>query len=202
MGPANKGYTGKILWIDLTGKTHRTENITPEFAKKWIGGSGFAAAMMPELVSADTEPVMPEIGITEVADRHGATGKGELVSKAQNIMAIYDSVGFCKFLINGSASPNYLAQWLKYTTGIEWTVEDLMECGERIFNRKRMFNVGCGIDSKDDYLPDRAFKEKRGSGGSGDNLPPIAQMLEEYYVCRGWSQQGIPNKEVLERLKI
>jgi len=149
-----------------------------------------------------TIPVMPEIGITEVGDRHGAAGKGELVSKAQNIMAIYDSVGFCKFLINGGASPNYLARWLQYTTGIEWTVEDLMECGERIFNRKRMFNVSCGIDSKDDYLPERAFKEKRGSGGSGDNLPPIAQMLEEYYACRGWSRQGIPGKEVLDRLKI
>ena len=36
------GYMGKLLRIDLTGQTYRTEPITEDLAKKYMGGVGFA----------------------------------------------------------------------------------------------------------------------------------------------------------------
>jgi len=75
-----------------------------------------------------------------------------------------------------------------------------METGERIYNLKRMYNVRCGITRKDDSVLTRMLREKRGEGGSAENLPPFESMLDEYYRYRGWDESGLPSKTKLERL--
>ena len=40
------GYTGRILHVDLTGQTFRIENFDEAFAKKFLGGNGFAAKIL------------------------------------------------------------------------------------------------------------------------------------------------------------
>jgi aldehyde:ferredoxin oxidoreductase len=44
------------------------------------------------------------------------------------------------------------------------------------------------------------LQQKRGEGGSPDNLPPFSQMLDEYYRYRDWDESGVPSKEKLEEL--
>jgi aldehyde:ferredoxin oxidoreductase len=39
-------------------------------------------------------------------------------------------------------------------------------------------------------------------GGAGDHLPPFNIMLADYYERRGWSKEGIPEQETLNRLGI
>ncbi|MCJ7651584.1 MAG: aldehyde ferredoxin oxidoreductase C-terminal domain-containing protein, partial [Candidatus Lokiarchaeota archaeon] len=39
-------------------------------------------------------------------------------------------------------------------------------------------------------------------GGAGDHLPPLNQMLNEYYQARGWDEFGIPTEETLKRLEL
>jgi len=145
---------------------------------------------------------MPEIGVHEPLDRFSSAGKGELVAKAQNLMMVFDSAALCKFVMLGGVTPSILAEWISLATGIDWTTEELLKCGERIFNMKRLYNVRCGIDRKDDTLPERILKEPRGSGGAAENLPPLESMLEEYYAYRGWSKDGIPEEEKLRQLEI
>ena len=65
-----------------------------------------------------------------------------------------------------------------------------------------MFNVRRGISGKDDTLPERILTHKRGSGGAADNLPQLNEMLEEYYVYKGWSRDGIPTMEKLNELDL
>jgi aldehyde:ferredoxin oxidoreductase len=36
--------------------------------------------------------------------------------------------------------------------------------------------------------------------GLTPNLPPLGQMLSEYYEYRGWSEEGIPTQEKLKEL--
>jgi len=115
---------------------------------------------------------------------------------------LYDSLALCKFTVNGGIGPTKMSEWLYYTTGIKWTADELMECGERIFTKKKIFNVSCGLDRKDDYLPERTLKEKRGSGGAAENLPPLSLMLDDYYEQRGWTNNGIPTKDKLSQLGI
>ncbi len=143
---------------------------------------------------------MPEIGIDAPLDRFQVEGKGILTAKAQNLMMIFDSLCLCKFLLMGGVRLNDMAQWLSMATGLAFGADELLQCGERIFNLKRLFNVQCGASRKDDVLPNRILNEKRGSGGAAENLPPLETMLDEYYDYRGWDADGIPTPDRLELL--
>lgn len=143
---------------------------------------------------------MPELGIEAPMDRFQVEGKGVLTAKAQNLMMIFDSLALCKFLLMGGIRLNDLVEWIPLVTGLAFSLEELMQCGERIFNLKRLFNVQCGASRKDDILPTRILDEKRGSGGAADNLPPLDKMLDEYYAYRGWDSNGIPTPDRLKML--
>ncbi|MCG0278507.1 MAG: aldehyde ferredoxin oxidoreductase family protein [Thermanaeromonas sp.] len=143
---------------------------------------------------------LPEFGFTEPQDRFSVEGKGRLVAQAQNLMSVFDSLALCKFILFGGIKIKDLVEWLNLATGLDFTSERLLECGERIFNLKRLYNVKCGISRKDDVLPPRILTQKRGSGGAAENLPPLDQMLNEYYAVRGWNENGIPTQETLDRL--
>ncbi len=54
------GYGGKILYVDLTFEGIETESVEPEFAKKYLGGRGFAARLLYDLVKKGADPLGPE----------------------------------------------------------------------------------------------------------------------------------------------
>lgn len=145
---------------------------------------------------------LPDLGINESMDRFSSEGKGEMVAKAQNLMSVFDSLAVCKFLLNGGITPTIMTEWLSLVTGIEWDLESLLQAGERIFNQKRLFNLRCGIRRTDDTLPKRILNQHRGSGGAANNLPPLDKMLDDYYVARGWGQEGVPTEAKLKELSL
>jgi aldehyde:ferredoxin oxidoreductase len=128
---------------------------------------------------------MPEIGILEVQDRFGTVGKGELVAKTQDLMSLLDSLKLCKFTLYGGLKLTHALKYLNAVTGWDISQAEILRTGERIYNLKRMYNVRCGITRKDDTLPTRMLREKRGEGGAAENLPPFSEALDEYYKYRG-----------------
>lgn len=145
---------------------------------------------------------LPELGYAQPIDRYGVEGKGVFLAKLQDLMCVLDSIKACKFLVTSGVSLVAVAEWVAAATGWDIALEDLMAAGERIFNLKRMYNVKCGISRKDDTLPTRILTQRRGSGGSAENLPRLEPMLDEYYVARGWSAEGIPTESTLSRLEL
>ena len=146
---------------------------------------------------------MPELGYDKPHDRHSVEGKAEFVIKMQNLMGVVDSLKVCKFAIANGMKINSLVDWVKYVVGWEdYTFEELMETGERIYNVKRLFNIECGISRKDDTLPMRFLTHKRKGDGVQVNLPPLGTMLSEYYEIRGWDELGIPLDSKVEELEI
>lgn len=92
---------------------------------------------------------------------------------------------------------------MKFVVGWEdYSFEELIKTGERIYNIKRLFNVKCGISRKDDTLPMRFLTLKREGEGVQVNLPPLGKMLSEYYEIRGWNEVGIPTDSKLKELDI
>ena len=65
---------------------------------------------------------------------------------------------------------------------------------------KRLYNNKCGINRKDDNLPDRILKVKRQGLKASERLPDINRMLDEYYMVRGWDENGIPSRSKLSEL--
>ncbi len=54
------GYTGKILRINLTDQTFRTEDLPLELARDYIGGAGFCIKYLFDEVKKGTDPLGPE----------------------------------------------------------------------------------------------------------------------------------------------
>jgi aldehyde:ferredoxin oxidoreductase len=142
----------------------------------------------------------PEIGIPEPRDRFEVEGKGILAAKTQNLMGMMDSLKLCKFTLFGGVTITHIVEWYTLVTGRRMTADDFIKTGERIFNLKRLYNVRLGISRKDDNLPFRSLTLKRTGKGLTPNLPPLGQMLGEYYEYRSWSEDGIPTPEKLREL--
>jgi len=146
--------------------------------------------------------LLPELGYAEPQDRKGVAGKGRLNYDAQNVMSVFDSLKMCKFALYGRVTLTDVIEWLSSAAGHETTLDALLRAGERIFNLKRLYNIRCGVTGKDDVLPGRILHTPRRDAGTGDNVPPLAAMLDEYYAARGWDLNGIPTDERLSALKL
>ena len=141
----------------------------------------------------------PDIGIDKPQDRHQVKGKAEFTIKLQNLMCMFDALVMCKFMhTSGAIKVRSMVNFLNYVTGLNLNIEEFMKTGERIFNIQRLYNVRCGVSRKDDTLPSRFLTLKR----DRDKLPPLGELLSDYYEYRGWNEGGIPNQMKLKELNI
>jgi aldehyde:ferredoxin oxidoreductase len=127
-------------------------------------------------------------------------GKGELTKLLQDLHAFSDSLDLCKFSAFAEGAEEYAAQYAAMT-GRAFTVEDVLETGERIYNLERYFNNLAGIGEGSDYLPERYLNEPSTMPGSEGHVCELDQMREEYYGARGW-KNGVVPPEKLETLGI
>ena len=144
---------------------------------------------------------LDDLGYPETLDRFETKGKAKFVADMQNLMSLFDSLHICKFTIFGGMTVEPLVKILNMVTGFNFSKDEFLKIGERIFNLKRLYNNREGISRKDDTLPPRILYSPRG-GGSGDNLPAFNEMLRDYYRVRGWNEFGIPKQETIERLEL
>jgi aldehyde:ferredoxin oxidoreductase len=142
----------------------------------------------------------PDMGYVDPPDMLVSEGKSRMVYDFQNFMGVFNGLGLCKFIAKGGVGPSLLAEWVNLSLGWEWDVQDVLLVGERLFNLKRLINVRWGISGKEDTLPPRMLTHARPSGNAKGNLPHLGKMLGEYYVLRGWSEDGIPTPEKLKEL--
>ncbi len=118
----------------------------------------------------------------------------------QNYMSVYNALGLCKFLPKGGVGPETVVGYVNRAMGWQWTADDLLRMGEKLFNLKRMINVRCGIGRKDDTLPSRLVTLARPSGSAEGVLPDMNRLLSDYYELRGWNPDGSPGEERLAEL--
>ncbi|MEN3009426.1 MAG: aldehyde ferredoxin oxidoreductase family protein [Candidatus Bipolaricaulaceae bacterium] len=140
----------------------------------------------------------------EAVDRRSLRGKGFQVKIHEDLMALYDVLGICKFsrhIFFLEALPDMVAA----QTGLELTAAELLTVGERVYNLARAFNVREGFSRKDDHLPHRVMAEPIPEGPSaGDRVPyeELQKLLDDYYEARGWSRDGVPLKARLVALDL
>ncbi len=58
--PANKGFHGRVLFVDLGAKTHRVETIDPQVYRDFLGGYGLGAWLMWKHFPPGTDPLAAE----------------------------------------------------------------------------------------------------------------------------------------------
>lgn len=140
----------------------------------------------------------------EGVDRFSAKDKGFEVKLHEDLMALYDTLGVCKFSRHMFYVEKY-ADILKAATGEELSNNDLLTAGERICNLQRLFNIRAGFTRKDDHLPKRVHDEpipKGVSAGHRVTREELGEMLDNYYAARGWTSEGAPTKATLASLDL
>jgi aldehyde:ferredoxin oxidoreductase len=125
-----------------------------------------------------------------------------LVIAFQDLLATYNPLGLCKFIVKGGMDPTWTARMVDAATGWGWTADDLMRTGERLFNLKRLIDLRLGTTRDDDTLPGRFLSEPRPTGSAAGVLPDLDAMLPRYYELRGWDEEGRPAEERLSALEI
>jgi aldehyde:ferredoxin oxidoreductase len=139
------------------------------------------------------------LGIPEKTDPLVTDGKAGLVKAFQDATAAVDSAGICLFTTFAWSLEDIAPQVDAACEG-EWTVETMLEAGERIWNMERQFNLAAGFTGKDDTLPRRLLKDAARTGPAKGLVSGLNKMLPEYYELRGWSADGVPTGETLSRL--
>jgi len=103
-------------------------------------------------------------------------------------------------------SLDYYPKLIEAITGVKYTWDDLYKAADRVYALMRAYWVRefNGNWSREmDYPPERWFKEGLKSGpykGQHLDKEKYDALLSEYYKLRGWSEKGIPKKEILKDL--
>jgi aldehyde:ferredoxin oxidoreductase len=122
--------------------------------------------------------------------------------------SMLDSVELCQFVYGPAWTlygPAETVEMIRAVTGWDVTVEELMAVGERRLNLFRTFNAREGLDRKADKLPKKFFKRLQGEGptaGIALTHTEIESAIDEYYRLAGWTDNGIPTLQTMERLDI
>ena len=103
---------------------------------------------------------------------------------------------------------DWYPRFLKASTGMPITFEDIYQIADRTFSLIRAFWVrefGTQWNSNMDMVPNRWFSDALTKGplkGAKLDKSKYETMLQTYYKKRGWDSRGIPTKATLNKLDL
>jgi len=125
-------------------------------------------------------------------------GKGDLLKLLQDIHAFSDSLDLCKFSAFVEGVEEYAGQYAAIVGIDNFSGDDVLKTGERIYNLERYYNMLAGEEPGSDRLPKRFLEEKSTMPGSMGHVCELDQMLDEYYTARGWKNGVVPDAKLKE----
>ncbi len=144
--------------------------------------------------------ISPEIlGAPEKLDPQQIEGKDQWVKTFQDLTAVIDSAGLCLFTSFALGLSDY-KDLVNAATGFDYTDEELLRVGERIWNMERIFNLKAGIGPDQDTLPKRFLEDPMPDGPNKGQVVKLSELLPKYYKIRGWTEEGYPTEEKLKEL--
>ncbi|MEZ0346596.1 MAG: aldehyde ferredoxin oxidoreductase family protein [Infirmifilum sp.] len=145
--------------------------------------------------------ISPEIlGLPQKIDPLTTEGKAQWVKVFQDLTSVVNSAVNCLFTTFAIGAPDY-ADLFNTVAGFNYTADDVLKIGERIYNLERYMMSLYGFSAKDDTLPKRLTHEPMPEGPVKGQVVELDRMLKEYYQLRGWVD-GVPTKEKLRELGI
>jgi aldehyde:ferredoxin oxidoreductase len=154
------------------------------------------------------DPAYIEIlGVPFLIDPLTWADKAQLVKDWQDSFAVIDAAGLCVFFsvrnlmtADRAIRPQGIMELLNAATGAGYSLAEVCQAGERIFNAERLFLTRAGFSRKDDSLPDRITRTPLPDGAGQGMVCHLDEMLDDYYPLRGWDGRGRPAAEKLRAL--
>ncbi len=142
------------------------------------------------------------------AEPNSYRGKEIAVRRCENVFAVGDAVGMCRFttkLFNSPSLPGLeeFSDQLRNVAGLELSPDDLDRVGLNITAIERMINGRLGVTRADDTLPKRWFEEPITVGpyaGEKIDRDEFDRMLSRFYAISRLDDDGQPVPEFREEL--
>jgi aldehyde:ferredoxin oxidoreductase len=137
-----------------------------------------------------------ELGIP-MTERLVDAGKAHHVARHQDLHTVNNCLVSCLLV---PVKPSTMAALLTAATGMDYSLDEMMKAGERVWNLKRAINCRLGVTRADDKLP-KLLLEALPTGGQEGHVPDMDLLMGEYYTARGWDPvTGKPTAEKLQAL--
>ncbi len=140
------------------------------------------------------------LGITQpVKDRDLSPDKARFVLYGAYLTLLYDLLGACVFgfIGRGMIPLSKLCDLVQGATGWNTSPWELMKAGDRAHTMARLYNLRCGLSSKDDRLPSRYFSSLNGGPLDGQGAideQGFAGLIRDYYEMAEWDETGTPRR--------
>ncbi len=192
--PQAKRSLGLIYAVNPFGADHQSSEHDPMIE------DGAGELYMKRLARLGFDHTLPQNSL--------AADKVRYALKTQQFYSFLDTAALCQFVWGPAWTlygPDETVAFVRAATGWEdFSLEELLEVGERRLNMLRLFNAREGLDRKADGLPKKFFRPLGGGGPTaGVSLveAEIESAKDEYYRLAGWdTRTGNPTSDTLERL--
>ncbi len=226
IGKGSEKYTTCVKGIDsISCDPRAAKGFGFTYAISSRGSDHLRAHPVFEMIRLDGAVGKELFGSEDSCTLTGYKGKARMVFWHENLAAITDSIGSCRFM-----HASYYAQypvpelrakhrkkkskrkvhsikyheWISAATGLDIDYEEMLKIGDRIVNLERAINTRFGIRRKDDTLPHRFISEPLPSGPAKGEIfkkKELDKMVDEYYDLRGWDKKtGLHLKGKLKEL--
>ena len=131
--------------------------------------------------------------VAGLVDKNDPEKMSEVFTDFEGRLVLMDTFILCRFY-RDFVTWESMAETLNAITGWDTMAAELKGTADRIITLTRKINVGEGVGRKDDMLPRRFFEPLKDSGKVLDE-GLFVRLLDEYYRLRGWTSEGMPQKE-------
>jgi len=138
-----------------------------------------------------------EAGFKNDYEGPSSEGKAEMVVLSQNIGVPATSACLCLFVYDCISVKDF-ADMIRTVTGWDFSQDDLIRLGEKIWLLMRGITNLLGAGADHDMLPPHVLTPLN-EGMTFGSVPDIEKMLAEFYELRGLDANGVPRRDVLER---
>ncbi len=118
----------------------------------------------------------------------------------QKLRPLFDMLGVCRLpWIELGLNERHYEKFYVHITGVNRTLEDLLELSNDIYDMTRLINTRLGSRRKDDSMPYKVYKHPPLTGphaGKTINPEDFQKLLSLYYKTRGWSDEGVPSDKI------
>ena len=140
-----------------------------------------------------------ELGLIPGERFENSEDKGRVAARTQAWSSLYNALTVCVFMNPGAMN---ILNALNAATGWDYSLDELLDAGKRIFSLKRIINRNLGSSKSDDRLPEFMFKPLS-DGGTLGFVPDLDPLLKGAYREHGWDgETGMPPEETLKRLRL
>lgn len=124
-------------------------------------------------------------------------GKSKMALLSQNLGVPAGSACLCVFVF-ACIDPQDGADMIRTVTGWDFTLNDFLNMGARLWLLQRGMTNLMGARAADDTLPANVMKPLD-NGMAAGSIIDLDKMLKEFYELRGIDANGVPKQDVLEK---